>query len=54
MTGHKDFIEDRVKTEKGTLSEGVRERHKDWIWDRVCGKNRDATKENIKNQRHGV
>ena len=23
MTGHKNFIEDRVKTEKGTLSKGV-------------------------------
>ena len=26
MTGHKDFIEDRVKTEKDTLSEGVTEK----------------------------
>ena len=26
MTGHKGFFEDRVKTEKGTLSEGVTEK----------------------------
>ena len=26
MTGHKDFIEDRVKIEKDTLSEGVTEK----------------------------
>ena len=26
MTGHKDFLERRVKTEKGTLSEGVAEK----------------------------
>ena len=26
MTGHKDFVEDRVKTKKGTLSEGVTEK----------------------------
>ena len=26
MTGHKDFIKDRVKTEKGTMSEGVTEK----------------------------
>ena len=26
MTGHKDFIEGRVKTEKDTVSEGVTEK----------------------------
>ena len=26
MTGHKDFIEDRVKTKKDTLSKGVTEK----------------------------
>ena len=26
MTRHKDFFENRVKTEKGTLSEGVTEK----------------------------
>ena len=26
MTGHRDFFNDRVKTEKGTLSEGLIEK----------------------------
>ena len=26
MIGHKDFFEDRVKTKKGTMSEGVTEK----------------------------
>ena len=55
MMGHKDFFESRVKTEKDTLSEGVAEKDtRTGFGDRVCGKNRDATKESINNRRHEV
>ena len=54
MTRHKDLFESRVKIEKDTLSEGVAEKLKEWIWDRVCGKNRATTRESINNRRHGV
>ena len=38
MTGHKDFFESRVKTEKDTLSKGVAEKDKDWICDEFVGR----------------
>ena len=51
MTGHKYFFEDRVKIEKERHFElgSNQERHKDWILDQVCVKNRDATRENTNN-----
>ena len=55
MTRNKDFFQVRVKIEKGPLSEGVIEKdNKDGIWDRVCEKNRNTTRENIDTQRHKV
>ena len=55
MTRQKDFFEGRLKIEKGTFSEGVTKKDtRTRFGDRVCGKNRGATRENTKNRRDRV
>ena len=52
MTKHKEFVENGVKAKKGTLRERVAKKDtQTGLGIEFVGKNRDATRENINNQK---